>query len=117
MKSLRRTIISKHGLILAAKGETELASQIFVYDLMREIRMDITKLEVKILMTYDEAFYRVFSVKPKDDTEEAKKEAEMVVAKFYNDLLNASMKLTPEEIENIRKQNLENEKKFKKGKE
>ncbi len=104
MKSFRRTIIGKHALVLAARGETELASQIFVYDQIREIRMSLKDLEVKVLMTYDEAFYRVFIIKPKDDTEESRKNAEETVLKFYNDLLNASMKLTPEELENIKKQ-------------
>ncbi len=112
MKSFRRTIIGKHALVLAARGENELASQIFVYDQMREVRVDIKGLEVKVLMNYDEAYYRVFIIKPQDDTEESRKQAEEVVMKFYNDLLNAAMKLTPEELENIKKQQEEQTRKI-----
>ena len=104
MKPFRRTIIGKHALVLVARGELELASQIFVYDQLREIRLNLEDFEVKVLMSYDESYYRVFIVKPKDDTEEEKKKANDQVIKFYNDLLNATMKLTTEELENIRKQ-------------
>ncbi len=105
MKPLRRTIIGKHALVLAAKGENELASQIFVYDHLREIRADIKDLEVKVLMNYDESYYRVFKIKlnNENDSEERKK-AEQTILKFYNDLLNVTMKLTNDELENIRKQ-------------
>ncbi len=105
MKPLRRTIIGKHALVLAAKGENELASQIFVYDHLREIRVDIRELEVKVLMNYDESYYRVFKIKLNNENDEnERKKAEETVLKFYNDLLNVTMKLTNEELENIRKQ-------------
>lgn len=113
MKPFRRTVIGKHALVLAAKGNTELASQVFVYDQIREIRVDLKKLEVKVLMTYDESFYRVFIVKAENETEDARKNAESIVIKFYNDLLNATMKLTPEELQNIKKQHDEQIKKIK----
>ena len=104
MNNFRRTVIGRHALIIAARGESELASQIFNYDFIREVRLDLEILEVKVLMTYDDAFFRVFSIKPKDEKKESLKEAQDMVIKFYNDLINASMKLTKEELENIRKQ-------------
>lgn len=95
--------MSKHSLILLAKGDVEIAAQLFNYDQIREIRADLKKFEVKILMNYDEAYYRVFSVKPKDESEEEIKKAEDAVIKFHANLINASMKLTPEEIKQVQK--------------
>ncbi|BDV03692.1 MAG: hypothetical protein HPPSJP_4130 [Candidatus Hepatoplasma scabrum] len=103
--------MSKNSLILLAKGDVEIAAQIFNYDQIREIRADLKKFEVKILMNYDEAYYRVFSVKIKDESDEEMKRAEDAVIKFHTNLVNASMKLTPEEIKQIQKsqQNQENQ--------
>jgi hypothetical protein len=100
----RQTVIGKHALILVARGETEIASQIFVYDHIREVRVDLKNLEVKVLMNYDDAFFRVFSIKPQSDSEEHAKHAQQVVLKFYNDLVNASIKLTPEEAKHLKEQ-------------
>ncbi len=95
-------LISKHALILMARGEKEIASQVFVYDHMREIRADIKELEVKVLMDYDQNYHRVFKVDVKDDADRPR--ATKMVLDFYNNLLNASMKLTDEEIENLKTQ-------------
>ncbi len=95
-------IIGKHALILIASGQKEIASQVFVYDRIREIRADVELLEVKVLMTYDEAFHRVFKVEI--DKNMNKSQAKTLVLNFYNNLLNATMKLTEEEVENIKKQ-------------
>lgn len=101
MNGMQR-IIGKHALLIAAKGNVELAAQIFVYDQMREVRLDLEKLEVRVLMTYDKDYFRVFSVKVNDNINMER--AKELVLNFYNNLLNASMKLTKEEIENLRKQ-------------
>lgn len=95
-------IIGKHALILVARGQKEIASQIFIYDHIREIRVDTEALEVKVLMDYDSSYFRVFKVQVNEHIDEIK--AQKLVLDFYNNLLNASMKLTPEEIENIKKQ-------------
>lgn len=100
----RQTVIGKHALVLIARGDTEIASQIFVYDHMREIRIDIKNFEVKVLMNYDEAYFRVFSVKPHSEAPEDQEKAKEIVLKFYNDLVNASIKLTPEEAKHLKKQ-------------
>lgn len=102
-------IIGKHALILVARGQNEIASQIFVYDHIREIRADITTLEVKVLMDYDTSFFRVFKVIPTKELD--KEKATKLIIDFYNNLLNASMKLTAEEVQNIR---LQREKKLSK---
>jgi len=99
----RKTIIGKHALIQVAQGQKEIAAQLFVYDQIREIRVDMEKFEVKVLMTYDEAYFRVFAAKP-EETEEGKEKAKTAVLKFYTELVNASMKLTDEEKENLKKQ-------------
>lgn len=101
MKRTQR-LISKHALILMARGEKEIASQVFVYDHMREIRADVEALEVKVLMDYDQNYHRVFKVDVKN--EEERPMAVKMVLDFYNNLLNASMKLTEEEIENLKNQ-------------
>ncbi|BDU67587.1 MAG: hypothetical protein TYPL_2400 [Candidatus Tyloplasma litorale] len=94
-------IIGKHALILTGRGKTEIASQIFVYDHIREVRVDIEKLEVKVLMNYDEAYFRVYKV---EITKELNKEAAVkMVLDFYSKLLNASMKFSKEELENLEK--------------
>lgn len=103
MENFRRIFMSKHSLILLAKGDVEIAAQLFSYDQIREIRADLKTFEVKILMNYDEAYYRVFSVKPKDESKEEIDKAESAVIKFHANLVNASMKLTPEEIKQIQK--------------
>ncbi len=95
-------IIAKHALILIAKGRKEIASQIFVYDHIREIRVDTEELEVRVLMDYDDSYFRVFRVEINDNLTEEK--AKKLVIDFYNNLLNASMKLTEEEISNIKNQ-------------
>ncbi len=92
-------VVSKHALILMGRGNTEIAAQIFVYDHMREIRADLEKLEVRVLMDYDNAFHRVFKVEVNEKV--TKEEATKLVLDFYNNLLNASMKLSDEERENI----------------
>ncbi len=92
-------IISKHALILMGRGNTEIAAQIFVYDHMREIRVDLEQLEVKVLMDYDTAYHRVFKVEVNENL--TKEEATKLVMDFYNNLLNASMKLSDEERANI----------------
>ncbi len=106
MKNIgKKTIIGKHGLLLVARGETEIASQLFVYDDVREIRVDLKKLEVKLLMNFDESYYRVFAIKlPVDSSAEQKEHAKNTILKFYNDLVNASLKLTQEELMYMRKQ-------------
>ncbi len=95
-------IIGKNSLILVAQGKSQLAAQIFNYDQIREIRMDLEDLEVKILLSCDESYHRVYKIKINDKItlDEAKKS----VFAFYNNLLNASMKLSKEEIENLKKQ-------------
>lgn len=111
-------IIGKHALILVAKGQKEIAAQIFVYDHFREIRVDIEKLEVKILMDYDDSYFRVFRmIIEKEITKEM---AVKQTLDFYNNVLNASMKLTKEEVKNIKEQranHLEKMKKIKESKE
>lgn len=107
MNGMQR-IIGKHALIIAAKGQTELAAQVFVYDQIREVRVDLEKLEVRVLMAYDKDYFRVFSVSTNENiTEERGKE---LVLNFYNNLLNAAMKLSPEEIANLRNQKAMTEK-------
>lgn len=103
MENFRRIFMSKNSLILLAKGDVEIAAQIFNYEQIREIRADLKKFEVKILMNYDESYYRVFSVNPKDQTEEELKKAEDEIIKFHANLVNASMKLTPDEVKKIQK--------------
>lgn len=92
-------IVSKHALILMGRGNTEIAAQIFVYDHMREIRVDLEQLEVRVLMDYDTAYHRVFKVELNENM--TKEEATKLVLDFYNNLLNASMKLSDEERANI----------------
>lgn len=92
-------VVSKHALILMGRGNTEIASQIFVYDHMREIRADIENMEVRVLMDYDESYHRVFKVEVNEQV--TKEQAVKLVLDFYNNLLNASMKLSDEERENL----------------
>ncbi len=92
-------VVSKHALILMGRGQTEIAAQVFVYDHMREIRADLENLEVKVLMDYDTSYHRVFKVEVNEKI--TKEEAMKLVLDFYNNLLNASMKLTDEEKENL----------------
>ena len=101
----RRTVIGKSALVIAAAGEKAMAAQIFNYDHVREVRLDLPTLEVKLLMTYDDAYFRVFSTQPASDSPEDVKKAQDLVSKFYNDLINASMKLTQEELDNLQAQN------------
>lgn len=95
-------IIGKHALILVARGLKEVAAQVFVYDHIREIRVDTEEFEVKILMDYDESYFRVFKIQPNNEV--TKEQTLKIVLEFYNNLLNASMKLTDVEIKNIRMQ-------------
>ncbi len=101
MKGTQR-VISKHALILMGRGETEVAAQVFVYDQMREIRADIEQLEVKVLMSNETHFNRVFKVEVSDKI--TKEQATKLVLDFYNNLLSASMKLTDQEKENLANQ-------------
>ena len=100
----RNTIIGKSSLLITARGQKELASQVFNYDLIREIRLDLENKEIKLLMTYDESYYRVFQTVPETDSEKDTQEAQQKLLRFYNDLLHATMKLTAEEVENLNKQ-------------
>ncbi|RKX65639.1 MAG: hypothetical protein DRP42_04410 [Tenericutes bacterium] len=102
-KQARHTFVGKSALVLTARGENEAASQIFNYESMREIRIDLVELEVKVLMTYDESYFRVFKITAKDESPEALEVAKKQILKFYNDLLNASMRLTKEEVDAIKK--------------
>ncbi len=95
-------VVSKHALILMGRGQTEIAAQIFVYDHMREIRVDLENLEVKVLMNYDSAFHRVFKVEVNEKM--TKEQATKLTLDFYNNLLNASMKLSEEEMKNLAEQ-------------
>lgn len=108
MNNNMQRIIGKHALIIAGKGQTELAAQVFVYDQIREIRADIEKLEIRVLMAYDKDYFRVFSVQPNENLTVEK--AREIVMNFYNNLLNASMKLSEEEVKNLRNQQVMNTK-------
>lgn len=101
MKGTQR-VVSKHALILMGRGNTEIAAQIFVYDHMREIRVDLEKSEVKVLMDYDESYHVVYRVTPNENIN--KDQATKMILDFYNNLLNASMKLSDEEKANIQNQ-------------
>ncbi len=103
MNVMKRSIIAKEALFLLAKSETQLASQIFAYDLIREIRVDLKKLEVKVLMTYDEAYFKVYDINLNNESE--RQEAENIITNFYNNLNNAVMRLTKEDVERIKQQN------------
>lgn len=100
----RQTIIGRESLAIVANGNDEYAAQFFSYNDIREVRLSLKDFEVKVLMNYDESYYRVFKVFPASTSEDDKKKATLSVTKFYNDLLNSTMKLTKEELENIRKQ-------------
>ncbi len=95
-------VVSKHALILMGRGQTEIAAQIFVYDHMREIRVDMENLEVKVLMDYDTAYHRVFKVDVNENM--TKEQGVKLTLDFYNNLLNASMKLSEEEMKNLAEQ-------------
>lgn len=100
----RKTIIGSKALMISAAGEHELATQIFEFTKIREIRVDLDNLEVKILTTFDDSFYRVFKVKIEDlEDKEKIEEGKKILIKFYNDLLNASMRFSKEEIEQLSK--------------
>ncbi len=95
-------VVAKHALILMGRGQKEIAAQIFVYDHMREIRVDIENFEVKVLMDYDPNFHRVFKVDVNENI--TKEQAIKLTLDFYNNLLNASMKLSEEEMKNLAEQ-------------
>lgn len=101
----KHTVIGKHALILNARGEKELAAQIFVYDHIREVRLDMEKLEIKLLMNYDESYFRVYSINKTDELDI--NEARNSLINFYNGLINAAMKLTKEEQEVLQKKQKE----------
>jgi hypothetical protein len=114
----KRRILGRHALAVSISGQNAGATQIYNYDQIREIRLDIENLEVQVLMTYEEAYIRVFDVPFKEKlNEEQLKEAKGRVLKFYNDLITASLKFTPEEIENIKKQQEELQNKIKEAQE
>ncbi|NOQ50088.1 MAG: hypothetical protein GQ557_00285 [Mycoplasmataceae bacterium] len=101
----KKTIIGKHALILIVRGEKELASQVFVYDQIREVRANLETMEVKVLMSYDEAYFRVFSLPVEKDWSEAEiKKNQENILKFYNNLLNAASKFSHEELTTMAKQ-------------
>lgn len=100
----RQTVIGKNALVIAGIGDKQMAAQIFNYSDVREVRLDLEKFEVKLLMNYDEAYFRVYTANPKLDNAEQVAKASQVLTKFYNDLINASMRLTSEEMKNIIKQ-------------
>lgn len=100
----RNTIIGKKALLISARGETELAAQMFYYDQIREVRLDKKNNEVKLLMTYDDSYFRVFQVFPVDESESSSKDVEQKLLKFYNDLLYSAMGFTQEEVENLNAQ-------------
>ncbi len=112
-KQRKQTIVGKNALVIAAAGEKKMAAQIFNYDHVKEIRLDLDTFEVKVLMDYDEAYYRVYSANPDKNNKEQVKHASETITKFYNDLVNASMKLTKEEADNIKKQRKEISEKIK----
>lgn len=109
----RRTIIGSKALMLAARGEKEMAAQIFDYTLIREVRADLDELEVKILTTYDDSFYRIFKVKLEEHTEEKIEEGRKLLIKFYNDLLNATMRFSKEEMKQLLDSNTKLQEKIK----
>ncbi|BDV02370.1 MAG: hypothetical protein HPAVJP_2590 [Candidatus Hepatoplasma vulgare] len=100
----RKTIIGSKALLISAIGEHEFATQIFDFTKIREIRADLDALEVKILTTFDDSFYRVFKINLENSEDKEKfEEGKKVLIKFYNDLLNASMRFSKEEIEQLSK--------------
>ena len=94
----KRTIVGKNALVIAGVGKEEMAAQVFNYEQVREVRLDMVNLEVKLLMSYDESYFRVFSINAPTNTEEEKTKAKSTVLRFYNDLVNASMRMTKEEM-------------------
>jgi hypothetical protein len=103
-KPQSRRILGKSALAITLSGPTAGAAQIYNYDHIREVRMDLEKLEVTVLMTYEDAYQRVFNVDAINLTEEQREIVKKQVLKFYNDLITASMKFTNEEIDNLKKQ-------------
>lgn len=90
----KSVIFGREALTISARGQKEYATQVFNYNHIREIRLDIEKNEVKILTTFDDAYYRVFS----DNSEKAKENALF----FYNSLMNATLRLEKKDIENLK---------------
>ena len=113
---LARRILGKNSLAITLSGPTSGAAQIFNYDQMREVRMDLDKLQVTVLMTYDDSYFRVYNIDKNIVPKEQLTEAKGSVAKFYNDLITAAMKFTPEELENLRKQEEEVKKQIEEAK-
>lgn len=100
----RQTVIGKKALVIAGVGEAQMAAQIFNYSDVREVRLDMDTMEVKLLMNYDDAYFRVYSATPDMKNAEQVAKATEMVTKFYNDLINASMRLSEEEMKNIKAQ-------------
>ena len=100
----KRRIIGKNALAITLSGEKAGAAQIFNYDFIREIKMDLENLEVTVLLTYDESYHRVFDVDKSKLSPEQVEQVKAQVLKFYNDLITASMKFSKEEIETLQKQ-------------
>ncbi len=112
----KKTILGKKSLILIAQGEKEIAAQIFLFEKIREVRVNVETLEVKLLMTFDEAYFRVFSIStPEDATPKLKEKAKANVLKFYNDLLNAASQFTPEDLKSFVEQDKKRIEEFKKN--
>lgn len=100
----RQTVIGKNALVIAGVSEKQMAAQVFNYSDVREVRLDLENFEVKLLMNYDDAYFRVYSSSPDMEKEDQVVKATQMTTKFYNDLINASMRLSKDELENIKKQ-------------
>ena len=96
-------IIGKKALILMAQSKDEMATQIFCYKQIREIRLNAKNFEVKVLLSGDDAFHRVMKIEL-ENSKLTKEEALKIVTGFYNDLFNAAARFTPEEVEHLKKQ-------------
>ena len=103
-------IIGKKSLTIVVTGEKELAAQIFAYEKFKEVRLDLSNWEVKILMDYDEAYYKVFKIEPSEELPEEK--CKEIIIQFYNNLLNSAMRLSEQEMKNLQNQHNENMKKI-----
>ncbi len=112
----KKTILGKNSLILIAQGEKEVAAQIFQFDKIREVRVNTETLEVRLLMTFDESYFRVYNIALAEDVSaEDKAKARANVLKFYNDLLNAASQFTSDDLKNFAKQEKSRIEEFKKA--
>lgn len=104
-------IVGRHALTLKVIKEKEAITQIFAYDLIREIRLDREKKEVIVLMHNDDEYHRVYQIEANEHFTEEK--AMEMVLRFYEGFTQAAMKLDKEEIENLKKQREQQNAKFK----